>query len=306
MKYPNSFIVLGTILGLSLGAPSAVADEELQFSSYEQVLELFEDLDYTPETWQAGIRSVPRVYLSNVPERWRGKISKDIPVLLKKQLFFRLLAPLALHSNEFILKDRERLLALQESSVIDGKDAEWFKALANRYGVIDKSADKLSADTRVELLKRVDIVPVSLAMAQAAEESGWGTSRFADQGNAIFGQWTWGEHGILPKEQRAGLGNYKIAAFDSPLGSIQSYMHNLNTNQAYKDLREIRSAKREAGEAVSGRDLAEALTSYSERGEEYVKSLHAIMRVNKLAPADTAFLKDGPAVIMRPVGEGAE
>jgi uncharacterized FlgJ-related protein len=297
---------LGTIIGLSIGTPSAAADEEFRFTSYGQVLELFEDLEYTPETWQAGIRSVPRVYLSNVPERWRGKVSKEIPVLLKKRLFFRLLAPLALHSNELILKDRERLIALQESSPTNGEDAEWLKELAIQYGAIDKDAEKLNDDTRAELLKRVDIIPVSLALAQAAEESGWGTSRFADQGNAIFGQWTWGEHGILPREQRAGLGNYKIASFDSPLGSIQSYMHNLNTNQAYKELRERRSAQRDAGEDVSGRDLAEALTSYSERGEEYVKSLHAIMRVNKLAPADTAFLKDGPAVIMRPVGEGAE
>jgi Bax protein len=306
MRYPNSIIVVGTIIGLSIGTASVAADEEIHIKSYERVLELFEDLEYTPETWQAGIRSVPRVYLSNVPERWRGKVSKEIPVLLKKQLFFRLLAPLALRSNELILKDRERLLALQESSATDGEDAAWLKELAIQYGVIDKDGGKLNVDTRAELLKRVDIVPVSLALAQAAEESGWGTSRFADQGNAIFGQWTWGEHGILPKEQRAGLGNYKIAAFDSPLGSIRSYMHNLNTNRAYKELRERRSAQRDAGEDVLGWDLAEGLTSYSERGEEYVKSLHAIMRVNKLAPADTAFLKDGPVVTLRPVGEGAE
>lgn len=299
-------LALGTIFGLSIGALSAAASEEFLFSSYEQVLELFDELDYTPETWQAGIRSIPRVYISNVPERWRGRVSNEISILLKKQLFFRVLAPLILRSNEIILIDRKRLIALQERSAIEGEDAEWLVALVIRYGVIDKNTEKRSAETLVELLKRVDIVPVSLALAQAAEESGWGTSRFADQGNAIFGQWTWGEQGILPNEQRAGLGNYKIASFDSPLESIQSYMHDLNTNTAYGDLRARRSAMRLAGESVLGWDLAESLTSYSERGEEYIKSLHAIMRVNKLAPADTAFLQDGPIVNMRPVGEGAE
>jgi Bax protein len=305
MRSARVIAVLGVIGVLSFGMTRSAVAEEFRFSSYQQVLELFEDVEYTPEAWQAGIRVVPRLFLSNIPERWRGSVSKDITVQLKKRLFFRLLAPLALHSNELILADRERLLVLLQGDALGEDDMRWLADLAIRYRVIDTPTDRIDDAVRGELLRRVDIVPASLALAQAAEESGWGTSRFADQGNAIFGQWTWGEHGILPKEQRAGLGDYKIAAFESPLGSIRSYMRNLNTNAAYRELRAQRAAMRSDGAAVTGWSLAAALTSYSERGEEYVKSLRAIMRVNKLAASDVAYLDDGPATELIPVGAGA-
>ena len=156
-----------------------------------------------------------------------------------------------------------------------------------------------------ELMLRVDAVPVSLALAQCAEESGWGTSRFAAEGNALFGQWSWGGEGIKPLQQREGMGDYRIAAFETPLHSVMAYMKNLNTHNAYAGLRVRRAELRAKGERMSGFELAKTLDKYSERGAAYVESLHGIMRVNQLDPADDAFLGDGPTIWLIPVGEGA-
>ncbi|MGK2907996.1 MAG: glucosaminidase domain-containing protein [Desulfuromonadales bacterium] len=156
------------------------------------------------------------------------------------------------------------------------------------------------------LLRRVDTVPPSLVLAQAAEESGWGTSRFAVEGNALFGMWTWGEEGITPVKQRSGLGNYKIASYKTPLQSVIAYMHNLNTHQAYKKLRSRRAELRNAGSKVTGWDLASTLTKYSERGQAYVDSLRSMIKGNKLQSADDAFLGDGPTILLIPVEEGVD
>ena len=156
------------------------------------------------------------------------------------------------------------------------------------------------------LLTRVDIVPPSLAMGQCVEESGWGTSRFAAEGNALFGQWTWSEDGIKPETQRATLGDHRIAAFETPLLAVMAYMHNLNTHPAYEELRARRAEIRKNGERLSGRELARTLSQYSERGEAYIETLHSIMDVNRLDPADDAYLSDGPVYYLVPVGEGAE
>ncbi len=287
-------------------APQERPEEQVEIHSYHDVQALFEKLSYTQVEWQAGIREVPRIYLTDIPPRWREKTSKEITVRLKKELFFRVMAPLILRSNELILSDRDRVESLRaqvaEGRPLTDEDSRWLRDLAVGYRVIDDGdVGPLGNESLSELLQKVDIIPVSLALSQAAEESGWGTSRFAAEGNALFGQWTWGEDRIKPKEQREELGNYGIAAFETPLLSMVAYMRNLNTHPAYDGLREKRAALRGAGEPLSGRTLAETLTSYSERGSEYVESLHAIMRVNRLDPADDAYLGDGPDVLLIPV-----
>ena len=283
-------------------------EERFEFTSYTQVGELFEKLNYTPEAWQAGIREVPRVYLTNVAPRWRERVSNEVSVLTKKRIFFRALAPLALRSNELILRDRARVSdlrgRLEGGAEITAEDRQWFARLAARYGVAQEDQAQTDDKTFDELMVRVDVVPVSLALSQCAEESGWGTSRFAAEGNALFGQWSWGGTGIKPEQQRAGMGDYRIAAFETPLGSVMAYMMNLNTHAAYAGLRALRAELRARGERISGWELAESLDRYSERGQAYVESLHSIMRVNKLDPADDAFLGDGPTIYLVPVGEG--
>jgi Bax protein len=147
-------------------------------------------------------------------------------------------------------------------------------------------------------MMRVDVVPPSLALGQAAYESGYGTSRFAREGNALFGQWTYGGKGMQPREKRASKGDYGVAAYDWPLESVRAYMRNLNSHRAYQGLRDKRAAARSRGRAPTGDELADALTSYSERGAEYVKTLKGIMSTNELAVADNATLQDAPAILI--------
>lgn len=280
----------------------ALADEVFEFESYKELLTLFDKLGYTEAAWDKGLRDVSRVYLSHMPSRWRGKHSKEVQVRLKKELFFRVLAPLILRSNESIMQDRERLMLF-----VDGtdKDAGWISALAVRYRVIDSPQSEVGPEQLKELMNRVDIVPPSLAMAQTAEESGWGTSRFADQGNAMFGQWAWGENAIKPEQQRAGKGNYGIAAFDSPQASVNGYMMNINTHRAYAPLRGKRAQMRSEGQLPTGVALAPTLIKYSERGQHYVDTLNSIMSYNKLAEIDEARLV-GPVILLTPVGADSD
>jgi uncharacterized FlgJ-related protein len=160
-----------------------------------------------------------------------------------------------------------------------------------------------------ELRVRVDEVPVSLVLAQAANESGWGTSRFASEGYALFGQWSFGGSGMLPEAQRQTLGDYRVAAFESPLMSVIAYMRNLNTHAAYARLRELRANARTAGQPLIGYDLAGGLDRYSERGQEYVDDLHAMIETNLLRDADFTYLAPGPVYLVvppdrMPQGEG--
>jgi Bax protein len=298
-------LTLGVTYAVGASAQNVPKGETFEFTSYVEVESLFEKYDYTPASWRSGDRSVPRLYLTTIPERWRDRASKEISTRTKTRIFFRTLAPLVLRANELVLADRKRLEGIR-SGMEQGKnptaeDQAWMTSLAGTYGVSEGGHGAPGADSIETLLARVDIVPVSLALAQAAEESGWGTSRFAAEGNALFGQWTWGEKGITPKEQRSGLGHYKLAAFDSPLASVQGYLKNLNTSAAYSNLRAERARLRVAGEPITGTALARTLVNYSERGEAYVESLESIIRVNGLAPTDSTHLKDMRPIYLVPV-----
>ena len=292
-------------------SPGVSADrpvKRFKFDSGAQLEQLINELNYTPEAWQEGIREVPRLYITNIPLRWRDKTSKELDVVTKKRVFFRLLGPLILHSNELIQSDRDRVVliikALRAGDKISPEDQTFLQETAAAYKVIDGGADFNDRALQDKLLRRVDTLPPSLVLAQAAEESGWGTSRFAVEGNALFGMWTWSGKGVTPLQQRSNLGNYKIASYETPLLSVIAYMHNLNTHQAYKALRARRADIREAGTKVTGWELANTLTKYSERGQEYVDSLHSLMKVNRLQATDDAYLGDGPTILLIPVGEG--
>lgn len=277
--------------------------EEFEVISYKDMFRLFDSLEYTPESWQAGIREIPRVYLPKIGDKWGPSSSKELTIENKKRLFFRGLAPLILRSNELIMEDRERLEGIRDAydhGEASELDRNWITKLAAIYRVKNGDAE-LSADLLDELWDRVDIVPASLALGQAAEESGWGTSRFAAEGNAIYGQWTWGKDAIVPKEQRKELGNYGIAAFGSLQESVCAYMLNLNTHNAYAGLRDKRAELRASGEKVSGTVLAAELTSYSERGQAYVDGLISLMEYNQLIPVDDAYLSKNPPIYLIPV-----
>ncbi|MDG4721788.1 MULTISPECIES: glucosaminidase domain-containing protein [Thalassospira] len=296
-------ITIGSFAGLiasakadiTLPVPSAKDIITVELHSYDQLANFFDDLGYTPKSWDAGERVIPRLFLQTIPSLWRDEIADQLTVTAKKRTFFRTLGPLILLANEEIAFQQK---ALQDA--ITSNDTAIITELASQYRVTTPADDPA---TIAELKMRIGPVPASLAMAQMAIESGWGTSRFAAQGNALFGQWTYGGNGITPEQQRTHLGDYKIAAFETPFRSVRAYMINLNTGSAYQEFRDMRAAMIKRNEPLSGSDLAETLTRYSERGGVYIKEIQAVIRQNKLAHADDAVLEESPYYHLIPQGE---
>ncbi|WP_158246508.1 glucosaminidase domain-containing protein [Thalassospira sp. GB04J01] len=278
---------------LPVPAPTDVIRVELH--GYEQLDSFYNDLGYTPESWDAGERTIPRLFLQTIPEAWRDDIADQLTVAAKKRVFFRTLGPLTLLANEEIAFQQEVL-----KDAIANNDSAVIGELASQYRITSAPDDPA---TIAELENRIGPVPASLAMAQMAIESGWGTSRFAAHGNALFGQWTYDGEGITPEEQRSHLGDYKIAAFKTPFGSVRAYMMNLNTGSAYKEFRTLRAKMIAESKPLSGMALAETLTRYSERGEVYVKEVQAVIRQNKLIQVDEAVLEDSPYYNLIPAGQ---
>jgi Bax protein len=137
-----------------------------------------------------------------------------------------------------------------------------------------------------ELLARVNAIPVSLALAQAANESAWGTSRFAREANNFYGQWCFQKGCGLVPARRDKNKTHEVAAFKSPKESVERYIHNLNSHNAYKTLRKIRNRLRTENKLITGIELAEGLLHYSERGKEYIKELQSMIKFNKLTRFD--------------------
>lgn len=267
--------------------------EVIKIGSLDELMALFEELNYTRKSWEEGSREVPRITFDRVRENWK-KTSNEIPVPLKKQVFFRLMAPLVLTSNENILLDRQL--------IIDSKlEAPELKTLAVKYKVSSGSDAPLNESHRQELLTKVDILPPSLVLAQAAEESGWGSSRFTIEGNSFFGQWDFSGNGMVPAQQRKELGNYGLARFDTPLDSVEGYMLNINTHNAYKKLRDLRAKIRAKDKLITGHELAGTLDKYSERGQAYIDGIREMIRYNGLGPADEAYLANDR--VLRLVGK---
>ncbi len=260
----------------------------IKISSVKELAKLFNDLNYTSASWKAGSREVPRLYFSKVGSDWR-KTSNTLPVKEKKNIFFRLMAPLVLMSNEEIMKERKLLFTQAPNS------KEVLK-LAKKYHLLSKEETTLRPKELLELKKRVDIIPLSLALAQGAEESGWGTSRFASEGNALFGLWDYSGKGMVPAQQRKELGNYGLARYETPLDSVKGYMYNINIGHAYEKLRNMRYALRQENKKITGWELAKTLDKYSERGQAYIDGLHNMMKYNKLSHTDDAYLSKGPII----------
>jgi Bax protein len=295
------YIALALISCLLIGACSYILNSisseseklmanpiEVSITSLDDLHTLFDKYQYNNESWDKGNREVPRITFEGVDERW-AEGSKNLPVEIKKMIFFRLMTPLALVANENILRERE----IVKSSPLD---AGKLKKIALKYRIIEDKTGELNKKMRTALLARVDILPPSLALAQAAEESGWATSRFAQEGNAFFGQWDFTGNGMKPRNHRKDLGDYGVARFDSPLASVEAYMLNINSNSSYQKLRILRSELSADDKVVTGIKLAGTLDNYSERGQEYIDGLRAMIRYNKLEQFDQAYLSDNKLV----------
>jgi len=237
---------------------------------------LFDDLGYNLKAVRAGQKVKP-IYLTMLP--------KDLNALgntkKKRELFIKIILPLILDENLKIKDDRKRLFKLVSKSFNTPGEKVWLKRRFKEYKIEDKDL--------TELKERMDIIPVSIAIAQAANESGWGTSRFALEGNALFGQWTWSKKGISPKDKDSNK-NHKVLQFQILKASVRAYKNNLNTHNAYKEFREARAQIREDGNEPSGLLLTKHLKRYSGIGEKYIKLLNDIIEKNSLEDFDKANL----------------
>jgi Bax protein len=278
--------------------------EVIVLTSVEEAMDWLQDEDWWGEENHETQLEVPRAIMTGISPRWQTS-SQELTVNQKKEVFYRFLLPLVVHANGMVLERRERLLDARER--LAGGEAltpdeldEIRSALVTLRVSNEETAASLGADSDElvglvdELVVRLDVIPAGLALGQAAYESGYGTSRFAAAGNALFGQWAFGGEGLVPEQQREHLGDYRIAAFEWPFDSVRAYFLNLMSNPAYADFRRLRADLRAAGQPLSSLTLADGLTRYSERGQEYVDTLKGIIRVNGLEIADNAVFRDEP------------
>ncbi|ROS04763.1 Bax protein [Sinobacterium caligoides] len=229
----------------------------------------------------AGVK-LPATKLLDTPE-----FSEIKGVTARKKAFFGYLGEYIESENQHILAEREQLLTLQEIASKGGLNSNQkavLRGLATRYKLLHLIDDD---DELIKRLRnRIDIIPPSLALSQSANESAWGTSRFAKQGNNFFGQWCFRQGcGIVPQSRPVGE-IYEVAAFEDTGGSVRAYFLNLNTHKAYKSLRDIRSKLRAENKSLSGAELAVGLGSYSARGAHYVDEIQRMIVFNNLDELD--------------------
>jgi Bax protein len=270
------------LVGPGLRALAAYSGQAVLVPNSATLINEYDRLGYTLAGTAQRDNAVPRVFLTQLP--------RDLPdiqsVPVRKSVFIRSLLPLVLRANEEVLFERAQIQALRArrsaGRSLTAAETAWLERLATEY--------KLDADDLGALLHRHDVVPVGLALAQGIEESGWGTSRFALQGNAVFGQWTFSKGaGIVPKGRDEGA-SHEVKAFPSLAGSVRQYVRNLNNHRAYREFRRERANLRAADRPMDSRILAKTMTRYSQRGAEYVTSILRLITTNKLDQLDGARL----------------
>ncbi len=280
-------VLVGGVFPLYLGIELTRGIKSTGPRSFEAATRAFDRQGYDHSAPTGKRAAVPRVFLTALP--------RDLPDLddtaARKRAFTLIVLPLVLRANEILANERRQVLELaariEAGRAPRAAERAWIEAMATRYGLKTTGAPSAILST---LKRRVDIVPPSLAIAQAAIESGWGSSRFALEGNALFGQWDEeGVDGMVPADRDPGR-TYAIKRFDSLLDSILDYMRNLNSHRAYRKFRAHRAELREAGQPLAGPELAQFLGAYSQQGQKYLRALNSIITGNDLAPLDGANL----------------
>ena len=250
-------------------------DNTVSLSS-ETAISLFDDLGYDLKDVRAGQKVKP-IYLTKLP--------KDLKTLgdtkKKRELFIKIVLPLILDENKKITEDRKKLFKILAKNFNTVGEKVWLKRRFKEYKIKDQDLGQLKM--------RMDIIPVSIALAQAANESGWGTSRFALEGNALFGQWTWSKKGINPKNKDPNK-SHKILQFQILKASVRAYKNNLNTHNAYQEFREARAQLRQENKQITGLNLIKYLKNYAAIGDEYVLIIEDIIKKNSLTDFDQANL----------------
>jgi len=240
------------------------------------IRQLFEDTNYKLDDVRKS-KLVKPIALTLLP----AEIKMIENIKKRKEFFIQIILPLILEENKKINLDRKRLFNIINKSNNSSSEKKWLERKYKQYGIPSKDLSVLKI--------RMDIIPVSLAIAQAAKETGWGTSRFAQQGNALFGQWTWSGEGLKPKEAEKNEG-HKVMKFNILQASVRAYQRNINTHSSYQDFRLARAKLRDSGESLDSMILSSYLDKYAETGNQYVKVLQKIIVQNNLKDFDEAKL----------------
>ena len=237
--------------------------------------EIFKSANYNLDVVRKTKRVKP-IYISVLP----AEINSIESTKEKKDLFIKIILPLILEENEKIISNRNKLFRILGKIKNSKKEKKWLSKKFKEYGIKDRDLSELKI--------RMDIIPVSLALAQAAKETGWGTSRFAVEGNALFGQWTYSENGMEPYDNVTG--DHKVMKFNVLQASVKAYKRNLNTHRVYKKFRLARAELRERGKQIDSLVLVKFLDKYAETGNEYIVVLQKIIKQNSLMDFDQAKL----------------
>ena len=240
------------------------------------IKQLFEDTNYSLKDVRKK-KLVKPVALTLLP----AEIKMIESSKQRKDFFIQIILPLILQENNNIKLDRKRLFSIINKSNNSSLEKKWLDKKYKQYGVSSKDLSILKI--------RMDEIPVSLAIAQAAKETGWGTSRFAQEGNALFGQWTWSGEGLKPKDADKNEG-HKVMKFNVLQASVRAYQRNLNTHSSYKNLRKARAELRDRGQPLDSLILVNYLNEYAETGQKYVDVLTQIINQNNLKDFDDAKL----------------
>jgi len=250
----------------------------LDFQQVISLINLFEKSGYNLEKVREG-EPVANFFLARFPEG----IGELENIDQRKKIFIQILLPIILSENEKTIEDRRKLtIIMNRKSFI--KDAAWLDEKFQQYKVKDNNVK--------ELLIRMDIIPPSIAIAQAAYESGWGTSRFAIEGNALFGQWGWKEKKGMVPENRTEDERHEVSKFNQIRYAVSAYKNNLNTHAFYDEFRKERAHQRKGRltGSISGLKLINYLGKYSVRGDDYVLGLKKIIEQNSLKDFDKSNL----------------
>ena len=238
--------------------------------------ELFKSTNYNLEDIRKN-KLVKPISITILP----NEIKKIENTKKRKDFFIQIILPLVIKENNNIRLDRKKLFTILNKSKNTGGEKNWLNLKFKQYGVVNRDLSTLKI--------RMDEIPVSMTIAQAAKETGWGTSRFAQEGNALFGQWTWSGEGIKPSKAD-GDSTHRVMRFKVLQASVRAYQRNLNTHSSYKNFRSARAELRDEGKKLDSMILSEHLEKYAETGKEYVRVLQQIIKQNDLSDFDDAKL----------------
>ena len=244
----------------------------IRFSA-STIEQLFEDTKYNLKS----VKETKLVNIGNSIDHLPNEMKKIENIKKRKNLFIQIVLPLIIEENTKIRLDRKKLFAILNKNNNSKTDKDWLIKKFKQYGVKKNDFSTLKI--------RMDEIPVSLAIAQAAKETGWGTSRFAQEGNALFGQWTWSGDGIKPAGADSDS-THKVAKFKVLKASVKAYQRNLNTHSGYKDFRRERAIQRDNDGKLNSLELVKFLDKYAETGAEYTKILKQIIQQNSLTEYD--------------------